>query len=209
VLPQQPGAWLVGIEKRGRLVNKRIVLVEDDPQQSASIKAAIERRYRSAEVKLLETESEFYGFLAALPVGGAGLGMVVCDVMLPWSYPEPHAPVIPPEAREGTFRKAGLRCWGKFRERTDLRGIPWIYFTVLDEKAVEFEKYSDEQTGFAQKGSSIEPLFDEMEDFFHADDPWLEAEEQAARTLTDSPKMRKILLEGLSTPLADCATSLP
>jgi CheY-like chemotaxis protein len=209
VLPHQPGAQPVRVEERGRPVNKRIVLVEDDPQQSASIKAAIGHRYRDAEVKLLETESEFYGFLAALPVGGGGLRMVICDVMLPWAYPEPDAPAAPQKVREGTFRTAGLRCWQKFREQTGLRGIPWIYHTVLDEKAVELENYSDEQTGFIQKSSSIDPLLEEMEDFFHVDDPWAETEEQTARTLVASPRMRRILLEGLITPLADCATSLP
>jgi CheY-like chemotaxis protein len=187
-----------------------IFLIEDDPQQSASIKAAIERRYRNAEVELLETESEFCNRIAELPAGGGRRPrIVVSDVMLPWAFPTSNTPEVPTEVVEGTFRKAGLRCWNRFRQREDLRQIPWIYFTVLDEKTIEFEKHSDEQTGYAQKSNQIDPLLDEMEEYFHLDGNWTETDDQVTEKIITSPKMRRILLNGLNTPLSDCVTSLP
>jgi hypothetical protein len=187
----------------------RVILVEDDPEQSASIKAAVRARYRNAEVEILETEGELYRRVASLPPGGGDLRMVICDVMLPWAYPDRGSPKPPQEVVEGTFRKAGVRCWRKLRQRQDLRDIPWIYFTILDERAFEFARYSDDRTGYAQKANSIEPLLDEMGECFRAGDPWLESDEHVTGAFVGSPKMRSILLEGLGTPLAHCATSLP
>lgn len=177
-------------------------MIEDDPQQSASIKAAIESHYRNVEVELLETESEFCNHVAKMPVGETRPHIVICDVMLPWAFPDPNAPEAPPEVVAGTFRNAGLRCWRRFRQREDLRSVPWIYFTVLDEKTIEFENHHDDRTGYVQKSGSIEPLLEEMEE-------WSETDEQVLQSLTFSPKMREILLDGLNTPLAECATSLP
>lgn len=110
------------------------ILIEDDPQQLESIKLAIERHYPGVEVQTLETESDFYDHLAQIPKFDERLRMVICDVMLPWAFPSVDAPLPPADVIKETFRKAGLRCWKKFRQREDLRSVPWIYFTVLDEK---------------------------------------------------------------------------
>jgi DNA-binding NarL/FixJ family response regulator len=190
-------------------MKERILLIEDDPQQSSSIKAAIERRYRDLEVEVLETESEFCDRLAVLRVQDPKPRMVICDVMLPWSFPDPDAPIAPADVQEGTFRKAGLRCWRRFRRHKHLESVPWIYFTVLDERTIEYEAHSDNRTGYAQKSSSIKPLLEEMEEYLHVDDDWTETDEQVTQRLLSSPKMRNILLDGLSAPISDCATSLP
>jgi DNA-binding NarL/FixJ family response regulator len=186
-----------------------IILIEDDPQQSASIKAAIERRYQNAEVELLETEAEFYKRVEAAPSGGVRPRMIVCDVMLPWAHPDPGAPAPGPEVIEGKFRKAGLRCWVKSRESKELKSTPWVFFTVLDQSTIEFATHSDERTGYARKGPSIEPLLKEIEECLHLDDEWRESEEQVTKDLLASPRMRKILLAGLKTPLENCAIDLP
>jgi CheY-like chemotaxis protein len=185
-----------------------ILLVEDDPQQSASIKAAVERHCRNAEVELLETESDFYARLAAITGSGTRPRMVICDVMLPWAFPDPDAPKAPPDVERGTFRKAGLRCWERFRQLDDLRRVPWIYFTVLDEKTIGFETHSDERTGYVQKAGSIAPLLQEIDEYLHVDDQWAETDDQITQRLVDSPRMRRILLDGLHASLTDCATSL-
>jgi hypothetical protein len=185
-----------------------IILIEDDPQQSASIKAAIKRRYRNAEVELLETEAEFYKRLEATRPGGIRPRIVISDVMLPWAHPDPGAPAPGREVIEGTFRKAGLRCWAKSRESKELKTTPWVFFTVLDENTIEFATHSDERTGYARKGPSIEPLLEEIEEYLHVDDEWCESEEQVTKGFVASPKMRKALLEGLKTPLKNCATNL-
>jgi len=141
-----------------------ILLIEDDPQQSETIKAALERRYGDVQVELVETEADFYTRLSSIPVGGERPRIVVCDVMLPWAFPAPDSPSQPPEVIRGTFREAGLRCWRRFREREDLRGVPWIYFTVLDAKTINLESHSDANTGYAQKAGGIEPLFEKIND---------------------------------------------
>lgn len=183
------------------------ILIEDDPQQSETIKSAIERRYRDVEVRLSETESDFYDRLDKIPVRGDHPHMVICDVMLPWAFPSPDAPPQPAEVAEGTFRKAGLRCWERFRQREDLRSIPWIYFTVLDEKTIDLESHFDDKTGYVQKAGSIEPLYAEIEEFQDGD--WPETAAEVSNKLMVLPKMRKALLEGLNTPLGNCATTLP
>ena len=186
-----------------------IILIEDDPQQSASIMGAIKRRYRNTEVQLFETENAFCRRLPEIVGGEPVPRMIISDVMLPWEFPEPDAPSPPEEVTGGTFRKAGLRCWERFRKRHDLKSIPWIYFTVLDAKTIEFDTYSDDRTGYTQKSGSIEPLLERMEEYLHLDDKWTQTDEQVTQSLASSPKMRKILLDGLNTPLADCASSLP
>lgn len=185
----------------------QFILVEDDPQQSETIKSAIERRYRDVEVELLETESDFCNRLATIPVRGERPRMVICDVMLPWAFPSADAPLPPSDVSAGTFRKAGLRCWERFRQREDLRSIPWIYFTVLDETTIDLKSHSDERTGYAQKAGSIEPLYAEIEEF--QDGAWSETDDDVSNKMMALPKMRKILLEGLNTPLGNCATTLP
>jgi len=183
------------------------ILVEDDPQQSETIKSAIKRRFRDVEVELLENESEFCNHLARIPVGREHPRAVICDVMLPYAFPSPDAPPAPPEVLKGTFRQAGLRCWERFRQREDLQSVPWIYFTVLDEKTIDLKSYSDERTGYAQKSGSIKPLLEEIEEFL--DDDWPERAEDVSNKLMANPKMQKILLEGLKVPLDGCSTALP
>ncbi len=150
-----------------------ILIVEDDPQQSESIRDAIRRCYRGAVVEILETEYEFRRRMDRIPKEGPKPRMVICDVMLPWAYPDPDAPSAPPDVQEGTFRMAGVRCYDCFRRREDLKEIPWIYFTVLDKETIEYEKHSDERASFVQKSSSINVLLDEMRQM---DEKWTETE---------------------------------
>jgi hypothetical protein len=186
------------------------MLIEDDPQQSQSIIAAVERHCEGAGVKveLVETEADFYSRVSGMRREGTRPCMVVSDMMLPWAHPKPDAPKPPPEVVEGTFHKAGSRCWSEFRKWEDLRAIPWIYFTVLDGKTIEFERYSDDQTHYARKGSSIEPLLEKVEERL-LDAVWEESDEQVTQSLTAPPRMRGILLAGLKAPLEDCTASLP
>jgi len=184
-----------------------ILLIEDDCQQSETIKRAIERRYQSVSVELIESESDFCQRLHSLPDSKRKPRVVICDVMLPWASPAPDAPTQPREVAEGTFRKAGLRCWARFREHQDLRSVPWIYFTVLDEKTIDLKSYSDDKTGYVQKAGSIEPLFAEIDEF--QDNAWPDTDEDVSSKLMASPNMLKLLLTGLNTTLDDCLVGLP
>lgn len=183
------------------------ILVEDDPQQSETIQSALKRRYRDAEVELVETESEFYERMDAIPTLGERPHMVICDVMLPWAFASNDATPPPPDVAAGTFRRAGMRCWERFRKRPDLCSVPWIYFTVLDEKTIDLKSHSDARTGYVQKAGSIEPLYAEIEEFQDGD--WLETPDGVSKKLMALPRMRRILLDGLNAPLDSCANSLP
>ncbi len=143
-------------------MNHLIFLVEDDPQQAWSIAKAIRQHDHAADIEVIETESEFYERLNRIPLAGPRPDIVICDVMLPWTFPSPDASKPPPEVKAGTFRKAGLRCWARFRTRPDLRTVPWVYFTVLDANTIELPAHSDEQTSHVQKFGPLEPLIDEM-----------------------------------------------
>lgn len=144
------------------------LLIEDDPQQSETIKEVVESRYRNLEVKWIETESDFYNYLESLTEDEKLPSVVICDVMLPWAFPAPGSPHQPMEVTKGTFRKAGLRCWKKFRQQEAASSIPWIHFTVLDKKTIDFNNNSDSKTGYAEKAGSIQPLIAEMERFKNA-----------------------------------------
>ncbi len=146
----------------------RIILIEDDPHQSASIKAAVESHYRNVEVEVLETESEFCERVAGMTLNGPKPSMIICDIMLPWAFPEAGAPKAPPDVGEGTFCKAGVRCWERLRKREDLRSVPWIFFTVLDERTIEFEKHRDDKTAYVQKSGSMEPLLQKIQEWTRA-----------------------------------------
>jgi CheY-like chemotaxis protein len=183
-------------------MKETVYLVEDDPQQSATIKDAIERRYNNIKVELLETESEFRECLDSLATHQKPPRLVICDVMLPWAFPAPNAPPPPPEVEKGTFREAGLRCWERFREVPAYKEIPWIYFTVLDVNTIDYTHHSDGKTGYSQKSGSLNPLFVEIEEF--EDQDWKESAEEVSRRLLEIPKMRKILVDGLNTPLSEC-----
>lgn len=184
-----------------------ILLLEDDPEQARSIKGAIERRFSNVQVVAEETESEFYQRLHSLATGHDLPLAVIADVMVPWAYPDPDAPVPPDDVRVGTFRKAGLRCWARFRSHASLKEVPWVYFTVLDDETIEFDAHSDARTRYVQKSGSIQPLLEELEEF--KDPHWSETEDQVTEKLARSPTMRRILLAGMQTPLKDCATTLP
>jgi len=52
--------WHFRWQRSEIIMKTHFILVEDDPQQSETIKSAIEHRFRDVEVELLETESAFY-----------------------------------------------------------------------------------------------------------------------------------------------------
>ena len=178
---------------------KRVVLVEDDPEQANSIKACIMRHLVDVDVEVIEDESDFCEWLARLAPGDPATPvLIVSCIMMPW---DSERLTDPPEASKD-FRWAGLRCWKRFRERADLKNIPWIYFTVLDELTMQFEKNHDMFTGYAQKSGSIDPLLLEI-------DSILAFASEVAEDPAFGLKMQEILRKGMSTPFEECQTRLP
>ncbi|MEN9614432.1 MAG: hypothetical protein RLZZ347_739 [Candidatus Parcubacteria bacterium] len=173
-----------------------ILLVEDDPQQAESIKRAIERHFPQYTVVVVDTEYAFRTRVDELARAASIPRMVVCEVMLPWEYPNPTTPDVPPEVREGTFRKAGTRCWKYFRQKTEFQRVPWIYFTVLDDVTIEFVQHSDLLTSYVQKSGSILPFLKDMGDILLFSGLWNQTEQGIPDQPGASPEMMRILREG-------------
>jgi DNA-binding NarL/FixJ family response regulator len=143
-------------------MHDHIVVVEDDPPQTQTIKEDIEQSFPQLKVDVLETESDFYSALSDMDEQHKPC-LVICDTMLPWYHPNPDNPDPPAEVKEeGAWRKAGIRCWKEFRKIRHLHGVPWIYYTVLDEKAIDFRTNSDRATSYVQKTNSSEPLLRQL-----------------------------------------------
>lgn len=186
-----------------------IILIEDDPEQSEGIRRSIMEHRPDTKVIVLETESDLYARINAIPVDSPHPSLVVSDVMFPWASPDPDAPVAPAEVIKGTFRNAGTRGWARFRSRKDLRSVPWIYFTVLDVKTIDFKGHSDARTVYVHKGGSIRPLLEQIDNFLLLDQRWDESDEQVTQRLSESPAMRGILVNALTMSLDDCQPILP
>lgn len=154
----------------------KFILIEDDPRQSESIVNALKNRY-SCDVVLCETVCEFLDLLAQ-PHPDSPCA-VIADTMLTWDFPEDmvnrETPAWYGEPRG--FCKAGMFCWCAFRNKESFRTVPWIYFTVLDEKLFaevggQFgRQYRDNRTRLVEKGPSIKPLFEEIAQLGIVDGP--------------------------------------
>ena len=141
-----------------------IILIEDDPPQLEQNKKVLEKAFPELKVETLETESDFYGAVEGMTEKKKPRA-VLCDVMLPWSFPAPDAPQAPKTVMSEGFRKAGVRCWKLFRSKSCLREVPWIYFTILDELTIEYAQNRDAHTRYIKKTKDIEPLLREVATF--------------------------------------------
>lgn len=134
-----------------------LLVIEDDPIQSETILSVLRQAFPCYEVVLAETESDFRAYVASL-AHSHRIVAVVSDVMMPWCHPSDKSPTPPREVLMGTYRQAGTRCFDWFRKR--LQKTPWVYFTVLDESTIDFERHSDKQTRYVQKSGSISSLIE-------------------------------------------------
>lgn len=188
------------------------LLLEDDPAQFNTVKDFLEKSIRSAidRVVLAKTESEFVRILDEVKSEpDRQPKFVVSDVMMPWtSIDELAKNPQPADVREGTFQRAGIRCWKKFREIEATRRTPWVFFTVLDENHVmadddEWDRY----TGYVKKSDPLTALDDAITEFAELDQVWIEPDELEDERFRFSLDLRRVLLEGLGEPLGNCVPS--
>src|SRR3712207_5235773 len=102
----------------------RILLLEDDPLQSEQIAHDLKTRLApiQVEVEHIATEYDFRQRIDRIGAGGGGPAsallpdvaildvLVIADVMLPWTTPDPNSPKTPPDVMKEGFLTAGLRC---------------------------------------------------------------------------------------------------
>lgn len=184
---------------------RTIILVEDDPQQSSSIEETIRQHYPEYTVVAIDTEKDFRAYLES---SSAEIQLVICDVMIPYQYPEEKDVGKPMPQPFGTFVKAGARCWQEFRKKTDYEHVPFLYFTVLTDKHFDYATHSDTQTHYLQKSGSVKPLMERIGLILQTSEAWERLEEEETERLASSPKDTKKLLAGRNTPLRDCYTEI-
>src|SRR5688572_2350067 len=119
---------------------KTILVLEDDPLQAETFCDELGGWFRGVKVEHLESESEFRDWVEEKIVkGGQPLpDVVVADVMMPWAFPSPEAPLPPEDVRQGGLSRAGVRCLMYFRERVP-GDVPWVLFSILDQEHIRKE----------------------------------------------------------------------
>ena len=142
---------------------KYFLVVEDDPDQSEAVKAALRRRFPDHDVLVVETESEFRQQFQEISKHPPAVAII--DVILPWCDPD-DIPERPQEVAEGGVEKAGLRCEYLLREDSGSAQVPVIFHTVKNENALT----EDLESARAQRSELGLPEFE-----FLGKEPMLDA----------------------------------
>ena len=164
----------------------KILLLENNPHHSNTIESSVLAMYQGLEIELITNEEGFMDRISAMTLDGVcPWAFVISGVLLPWSEKI--------GSRQGAdFRGAGIRCWKNFRLCLS-HNIPWIYYTILDDRTMCFDENSDELTFYIQKAGSIQPLLGLIGDVLACHTP---------------EAMRRLKAE-LRVPLEDYVRELP
>src|ERR1051325_2405825 len=106
----------------------KILIVEDDYLQTAFTVPALQNAFRGSEIKQVETELEFRELLEDIATDPPDV--IVMDVMLPWTWPEPERIPAPEDVQAGGYHMAGLRCAALLSRYETTKAIPVILYTV-------------------------------------------------------------------------------
>ena len=107
-----------------------IIVLEDDPHQSETLKENLIKAFPNLGIKLLATESEFREAIDGLKA--ADIACVILDAMVPWSFPSENMPIPPQEVQEGGVYLAGKRCADYVVARFS-KTVPICVRTVLNQ----------------------------------------------------------------------------
>jgi CheY-like chemotaxis protein len=145
-----------------------ILIVDDDYLQAEWTIERLKKSFSNSKIEWIETEHDFRSRLdefAAKPPD-----VIVMDVMLCWTRPGPNMPEWPEDVEKEGFYTAGFRCEKLLSSHKKLKGVPLIFYTVL-ERADLIErqyKFVDSSRVYLQKShraylrkeSEAEPLVD-------------------------------------------------
>jgi CheY-like chemotaxis protein len=112
-----------------------IVIVEDDHLQEGPLQEQLEDAFPGARITTVVTEHEFRERLAEFHEDPPDI--VIMDVMLRWAYPAPGAAAAPADVVAGGYYRAGLRCADLLAEDPELRGVPVVFYTILERSDLE------------------------------------------------------------------------
>lgn len=130
-----------------------MVLVEDDPLQVQDYRLQLESAFPGVKLECLETESQFYGWLASHAETGPVPDVFVIDIMLRWTDPDADMRLPPDDVKfEGIYR-AGFRCARRLAATHRMRAVPIVLYSVLEKGDVEQELAAHASVTFLWKGS--------------------------------------------------------
>ncbi len=106
-------------------------LVEDDYLQRQETRELLRKNFRNISITEITTEHEFRERLNQLSQPYPDL--MIIDVMLPWTKPSPgKPPEAPPEVKENSFYRAGIRCTKLVREKPETQNTKILLFSNLE-----------------------------------------------------------------------------
>jgi CheY-like chemotaxis protein len=196
-------------ESKERLV---VWLVEDDRIYRDVLMQGLQSCKKGLKVDTFPTESLAYKAVENLEKDGEKAlapDLVICDVMLPYAFPNDDV-IVPTEiAKQGedAFRRAGVRLWKRFRKSSssDLKKVPWIYHTVLKGTTQDLLDNKDTSTFYVGKDESFDEL---LQIFQELDTTWPDSDESESRYLQKSPTLKQRLFDAFKIPLKECFASL-
>jgi len=112
---------------------RKVLLVEDDPEQAQRVEKAIKVCFKDVSVQRIRTEADFYQFADEI-AADALPDLVILDVMLPWASAVPDFPAPPEEVKRDGFFRAGLRCQRFLADNAKTRKIPVVLYSILEAK---------------------------------------------------------------------------
>lgn len=104
----------------------KIILVEDDFQQSQSVADVLARSFSDAKIVQIATEQDFMAALPEWQVNPPDL--FIFDLMLPWAFVGDAEVIAKPE---GDFRTAGVRCAKAALVETGTKNVPMIIHSIV------------------------------------------------------------------------------
>ena len=135
----------------------RILIIEDDSTWCQWLETSIKRDLAELwpEVEVVESEAEFV--LKWVPGFDAGSkkrpDIIVLDIMLRWTDPDPEQSPRPPNVVEGGFMRAGLRCLDMIKRHGKLSKSHVIIVTVLSQEDLSAIGGNPRATDFVQKNN--------------------------------------------------------
>jgi len=136
----------------------KIVIVEDDYLQAEGVREALDAAFPGAKIDRIATELEFSDRLDELR--GEIPDVVVMDVMLRWTDPEPEMRYPPDAIRRAGPSRPGFRCRKLLQQHERTRNIPVILYTVLsrDDLDRDLKMLGSDAVEFVAKDSDFTEL---------------------------------------------------
>ncbi len=134
----------------------KIMVVEDDYLQADWIQQKLELEIPGSKVKTISTECQFRDYFNIIISDPPDV--IVMDVMMRWTDPDPEMRPAPHEVVQGLFFRAGLRCIKLLAEDQRTNKIPVILYTILGKNDLEDEPIDHQDFFHLPKDASMQSL---------------------------------------------------